>query len=348
MKPAETLTFGGSGLNRAADLRGNESELSKLRQSGQARGLPVWRGKPLLAGDARDRVGWLELCHSVFGHAAEDPVFLGLDETGPRFCFDVSSWKPENLPDTIGAFSDPSEQIHPELGTDFAFVELRRAMARLTPRDAELAATAKALLGWHRSHRFCSACGSPSTVANGGWQRDCPDCAASHFPRTDPVVIMLVTFGNRLLVGRSHIWPDGMYSLLAGFVEPGETIEAAVRREVFEEAGVEVGAVRYLASQPWPFPSSLMIGCHGQALGDQIRMDPEELEDAIWVSREEMMDVFAGSSARLKPARKGSIARFLIWNWLADRQDEGVGETCPPLSVGGGPPDRCRGSAGLS
>jgi NAD+ diphosphatase len=152
-----------------------------------------------------------------------------------------------------------------------------------------------------------------------GWQRDCPSCSAHHFPRTDPVVIMLITRGNSVLVGRSHGWPEGMYSLLAGFVEPGETIEAAVRRETFEEAGIRVGAVSYLASQPWPFPSSLMLGCRGEALDDAITIEPNEIDDAIWVSREEMMDVFAGNSTRLKPARKGAIAHFLIWNWLADR-----------------------------
>ncbi len=321
MKLAETVAFGGSGLDRAAELRGDAGEISKLRNSKQARGLPVWRGKPLLAGNARDQAGWLELSHGLFDHACEDPVFLGLDGGEPRFGLDVSSWLPDDLPDTIGAFVDPSEQLHPDLGPGFAFVELRRAMTWLTARDAELVATAKALLGWHRSHRFCSGCGSPSVMANSGWQRDCPQCNANHFPRTDPVVIMLVTHGNRLLMGRSHIWPDGMYSLLAGFVEPGETIEAAVRREAFEEAGVEIGRVRYLASQPWPFPSSLMIGCHGHTRDDRIRIDPNELEDAVWVTREEMMDVFAGNSDRLKPARQGSIAHFLIRNWLAGTLD---------------------------
>ncbi len=158
-------------------------------------------------------------------------------------------------------------------------------------------------------------------VAMAGWQRDCPTCGAHHFPRTDPVVIMLITHGNSVLLGRSPGWPEGMYSLLAGFVEPGETIEAAVRREMFEEAGIRVGAVGYLASQPWPFPSSLMFGCRGEALDDEITIDPNEIEDAMWVSREEMMECFAGNNTRIKPARKGAIAHFLIWNWLADRLD---------------------------
>lgn len=152
-----------------------------------------------------------------------------------------------------------------------------------------------------------------------GWQRDCPSCDRKHFPRTDPVVIMLITHGNSVLMGRSPQWPEGMYSLLAGFVEPGETIEAAVRREVFEEAGVRVGDVEYLASQPWPYPSSLMFGCRGEALTRDITIDPIEIEDALWITREEMLDVFAGTHPVIKPARIGAIAHFIMQHWLADK-----------------------------
>ena len=188
-------------------------------------------------------------------------------------------------------------------------------------RDAEIAATAKSMFSWHRSHRFCAKCGSESKMTMAGWQRNCPDCGAPHFPRTDPVVIMLITHGNRVLMGRSPGWPEGMFSLLAGFVEPGETIEAAVRREVEEETSVKVGQVDYLASQPWPYPSSLMIGCDGEALSLDIDVDPNEIEDARWFSREEIADAFAGRNPVLKPARKGAIAHFILWNWLADRLD---------------------------
>ncbi|CAN0586768.1 unnamed protein product, partial [Ectocarpus sp. 12 AP-2014] len=151
--------------------------------------------------------------------------------------------------------------------------------------------------------------------------RLCPSCGAHHFPRTDPVVIMLVTHGSSVLMGRSPGWPEGMYSLLAGFVEPGETLEAAVRREVWEEAGVRVGAVDYLSSQPWPFPASLMMGCRGEALTRDITIDPVEIEDAMWVGKSEMMDAFAGVHPLIKPARKGAIAQFLLQNWLADTLD---------------------------
>ena len=154
-----------------------------------------------------------------------------------------------------------------------------------------------------------------------GWQRNCPSCGAQHFPRTDPVVIMLVTHGNRALLGRSPGWPEGMYSCLAGFVEPGETLEAAVRREVLEEAGIRIGTVRYLASQPWPFPASLMIGCAAEALTDTITRDPAELEDAIWITREEALATLSGERPDILPARKGAIAHFLLSNWLADRLD---------------------------
>ncbi len=155
-----------------------------------------------------------------------------------------------------------------------------------------------------------------------GWQRQCPKCSAQHFPRTDPVVIMLITRGNRVLMGRSPGWPEGMFSLLAGFVEPGETIEGAVRREVMEESGIRVGPVSFLSDQPWPYPSSLMIGCRGEALNEDIVIDPKEIEDAAWFTREEITDAFAGNNPPgLKPARKGAIAHFLLWNWLADRLD---------------------------
>ena len=281
--------------------------------------LAIWRGKPLLWADTREPA-FVPHDHPVFALADEEPIFLGLDDGKARFARDISNWEPIEVPDTLGAFLDPSEQAHPD-ADDAVFAELRANMTRLSPRGAELVATAKAILGWHETHGYCARCGAKTEIGQAGWQRDCPACGAHHFPRTDPVVIMLITKRNSVLVGRSPGWPEGMYSLLAGFVEPGETIEAAVRREVLEESGVEVGQVDYLSSQPWPFPSSLMFGCHGHATSEEITIDPDEIEDARWVTREDMLEAMAGRHAVLKPARRGAIARFLIDNWLADTLD---------------------------
>lgn len=319
MRHAETVTFGGSGLDRAAAQRGDDA-LAQLLASHEARALLLWRGKPLMS--VSDRMSaWLAMDNPLVVGAQTPPVFLGLDDGRPRFAVDFSEWEPGDAPEFADTFLDKSEQHHPDLPDDWVFSELRANMAFLTPRDAELLATAKAILGWHASHGFCAKCGAKTEQIEAGWQRKCDECGTRHFPRTDPVVIMLITHGNSVLVGRSPHWPEGMYSLLAGFVEPGETLEAAVRREVMEETGVTVGPVEYLASQSWPFPSSLMVGCAGEATTTAIELDPVELDDAIWISREDMLDVFAGRHPDLYAARKGSIARFLIENWLADRLD---------------------------
>lgn len=318
MKLAETVTFGGSALDRAAHVRGKTEQVLGFLATGTPL-LMIWRGKPLIDGD---ELAWVPAAHPLVSERLEEAVFLGFDDGTPRFAIDVSHWQPDELDEAqIGGFVDQTQQQPPDVSEAAGFAELRATMTRLTPRDAELAATGKALLDWHRTHRFCARCGAQSNMAMAGWQRNCPSCEGKHFPRTDPVVIMLITHGNSVLIGRSHFWPEGMYSLLAGFVEPGETIEAAVRREVFEEAGVQVGLVDYLSSQPWPFPASLMIGCHGHATSTAITIDPVEIEEAFWISRERMMEVFAGNDPAIKPARKGAIAHFLLANWLADRLD---------------------------
>ena len=323
MRHAETVTFVGSHLYRAAELRGHISLMEDARASGVAETIVIWRGKPLVQADTLDRLVRLPLDHAVLAGADTAPILLGRNDDGAMvFAHDISGWTPEDLDtEALAQFSDPSEQRHPDLPDSYVFAELRRVMTRLDSRDAELAATAKAVLSCHESHRFCARCGAESEAVQAGWQRSCPSCGGQHFPRTDPVVIMLILRGNAVLMGRSPGWPDGMYSLLAGFIEPGERMEAAVRREVFEEAGVRVGAVRYLASQPWAFPSSLMFGCAGEALSDEINIDPHEIEDAIWVTREEMAQAFAGAHPFLAPARKGAIAHFLLRNWLADTLD---------------------------
>jgi NAD+ diphosphatase len=320
MLHAEQVTFGGSALDRAAELRGDGGALAEALADPRSRAIVLWRGKPLVSGRDQISLVRLPLGHPLLGEAPGLPVLLGREEGAATFALDMSVWEPEGLDaQALGGFIDHTEQSHPLCDDGAYFAELRRIMTRLSARDAELSATAKALFSWHDSHGFCAKCGDASEVAMSGWQRSCPSCGTQHFPRTDPVVIMLITRGNKTLLGRSPGWPDGMYSCLAGFVEPGETLEAAVRREVMEEAGVEVGPVRYLASQPWAFPTSLMIGCQGDALSDALQIDEHELEDARWVSREEVARAFAGEHPDILPAREGAIAHFLLRNWLADR-----------------------------
>lgn len=321
MKIAEQVTFGTGLLDRAANLRTDSKGL--LHSARMARILPVWRGKPMFdrGTEHHTTLAYLTLDHPQLLLRQDLLVFLGRDDHGPLFAVDVSDWTAKgNAPDP-SAFVDQTWQHFPDTPDTQGFAELRGVMTQLTPSEAEVAATARSILEWHRIHGFCANCGTKSVPVQAGWQRDCPACARPHFPRTDPVVIMLITHGNAVLIGRNALWPTGMYSLLAGFMEPGETIEAATRREVFEETGVRVGTVGYLASQPWPYPSSLMIGTRGLATTTEITIDPNELEQAQWVTREQMLEVFAGQNPDMLPARKGSIAHFLLSNWLADRLD---------------------------
>lgn len=321
MTLTDMVTFGGSDLDRANDLRRDDAARAALAMQGGARWLALWRGLVLVSGPA-DRPALVRLprLHPVLEAQRGLELFLGREGDDGIWVEDISAWEPDaaDLAAT-GAPFDPMAQHHPALPADHRFVELRQVMAALSPRDAELAATSRAILAWHDSHGFCAKCGERSAPAQGGWQRNCTACAAPHFPRTDPVVIMVITKGNDILLGRSRGWAAGMYSLLAGFIEPGETVEAAVRREVFEETGIRVGDVGYLASQPWPFPASLMLGCKGQATSTAITIDPDEIEDALWCTREDLALAFAGAHPVISPPRPGSIARFLMEQWLADR-----------------------------
>ena len=316
MKIAETVTFGGSGLDRAAELRDDPAAITDLWRIGRV--IPFWRGKALIGLDMAP--AWLPANHAVLAHATAT-VFLGRDGEYACFACDLPDWSQDAAADLQPGFADQSLQRHPAIPGEFGFQELRLVMTHLAPRAAELLATGKALLQWHASHGFCATCGQASVSAKAGWQRTCPACGTAHFPRTDPVVIMLVVRANQVLLGRSPGWPEGMYSLLAGFVEPGETLEAAVRREVAEESGVSIGKVEYLASQPWPFPASLMFGCRAEALTDTITLDPVELEHALWVTREELLLVMAGQHSVIRPPRIGAIAQFLLSAWLADTLD---------------------------
>lgn len=295
-------------LDRAAQLRPADA----ARGDARARALVFWRGKILA--DETGRPVPVALDHPAFVDAREAPLFVGLTPDGPRFAVDLPLWSPPEDATTIGQFIDQSQQVHPGF-PEAKFVEIRGLMPRLARLDGECIATGRALIGWHAAHRFCANCGAPSAVESAGWVRKCPQCGTQHFPRTDPVVIMAITRGDRLLLGRSPAWPERMYSLLAGFVEPGETIEAAVRRETLEESAIKVGPVQYIASQPWPFPMSLMFGCHGEALSEEITVDPMELSDARWVSRDEVLQILAGAHPQINQPRPGAIAGALIEAW---------------------------------
>ena len=320
MRASETVTFGRTTIDRAAHLR---RDIAPLTADPAARTIVTWRGKSLVAhDDDGTTLTELPLDHPVLAAAERPPLFLGLDGGKPLFATDISPWEAPDADElAMSQFFDPSVNRHEDAPEGTAFHELRALMATIGAEDASRAATARAIFAWHDSHGFCARCGSRSEIAMAGWQRNCPACKASHFPRTDPVVIVLALHHNSVLLGRSPHWPEGMYSLLAGFVEPGEGIEAATRREVFEESGVRLGEIKYLASQPWPFPTSLMFGTMGHALSSEITLDPEELDDAKWVTREQVVTALMGDDPHLKPARKGSIARFLIERWIADDLD---------------------------
>ncbi|RDC59582.1 NAD(+) diphosphatase [Alteripontixanthobacter maritimus] len=204
-------------------------------------------------------------------------------------------------------------------GPAYADPAIWSAMRTLPPSDLATYGGARSLVDWHARHRFCARCGAATRLAKGGWQRDCPICEAQHFPRTDPVTIMLVEHDGQLLLGRQPRFPERMYSALAGFVEPGETIEEAVAREVHEEAGIRVNAVEYVASQPWPFPSQLMIGCYCTCDDPAITIDRTELDDARWFSREELeaaRDAGHEGTAELIFPQRSAIAHNLVTWWL--------------------------------
>ncbi|MGO4573141.1 NAD(+) diphosphatase [Microvirga sp. 2TAF3] len=234
--------------------------------------------------------------------AYQEQVFLGFLQDKPVIATLVA-------PEAAELFHDDP---------DFVVENLRAIAVRdLVPaQELGTLAMAKSLLDWHARHRFCANCGAPTKHAQAGFRRDCAACGAQHFPRTDPVVIMLVTRGDKCLLGRQSRFAEKMYSCLAGFLEPGETIEDAVRREVFEEAGVRVGKVRYLASQPWPFPSSIMIGCAGEAETDDIVIDDTELEDARWFTRDDIRRMLDGVHDEFAAPSPIAIAHHLLREWM--------------------------------
>jgi len=278
--PSEPF-FSGPGLDRADALRPLPEEIARLSEKPDAVEL-AWRdGVPAIGEDGR--LQWRELVDAA--------LFLGLESGQPRF----------------SPIVEPAPQA-------FSVMPL---LSQLDAADAPVFAAAMSLSRWHVRHCFCANCGHASDIARGGWSRTCPRCSAEHFPRVDPVVIMLVEHEDRLLLGRQPHYPPGRYSALAGFVEVGESVEAAVAREVKEEAGLDVCEVRYVASQPWPFPSSLMIGCRARALDADLTIDTTELEHARWFTRDEVRQALGReeNASFLAPPRT-AIARTLLEDWL--------------------------------
>ncbi len=279
--------------------------LAACLEDTSSRFLPFWRLNVLIKQQG-PALGWAR--RGLLGLMDEGvgAVLLGVRDNIAHFAVDIST------------MAEPLEQLG--LGGVAEFCDVRSAAVQLSAEDCAIVAQGRALVDWHDTHRFCARCGAATLSVNGGAMRTCSSCAAEHFPRVNPVAIMLIVRDGHCLLGRQAAWPRGMYSALAGFIEPGETIEEAVRREVMEEAGIEVGAVSYHSSQPWPFPSSLMIGCTGEAISADIRIDEAEVEDVQWFSRETLARVCRGETRadELFIPPPMAIARTLVDAWLAD------------------------------
>ena len=286
--------FTGSKIDRADQLRLQPERVAQLAASPAARLLELAELDPVL--DGQGRLSW-----SANGTLAAEPelIFLGLEGGIPLFA------PLRRIPAPQPAWS------------------VFRILGSMSAEDAALWGTARSLIAWHNRHGFCANCGAATALFRAGWGRKCGQCSAEHFPRVDPVVIMLAEHEGRLLLGRQPQYPPRRYSALAGFVEPGESIEEAVARELKEEAGIAVRNVRYVASQPWPFPGSLMIACIAEADDDRLVIDRTELEDAGWFTRQQVEAALAGvADAAFLPPPHFAIARTLLAEWLAPGRDE--------------------------
>jgi len=299
--------FADNPLDRREDLRSKLDAVTALRHRSDTRIAAVAGETPILKRlDGEALTVWFTHGETeMLGPAAEE-IFLGMAEDGtPRFARLLDKALVETLKE------------RPELFvTDLRSVALKRLVPT---NEVGPLGEAKAVLDWHARHRFCAQCGGPTVAGASGWRRECTACGAMHFPRTDPVVIMLVTRGDSCLLARQARFAPGMYSCIAGFVEPGETLENAVRRESWEEAGLRVGKVRYLASQPWPFPSSIMVGCIAESLGDEITLDMTELEDGRWFPRAEVLQMLEGAHPDgLACPQHIAIANTLVRAWALE------------------------------
>jgi len=296
------IAFSGNPLNRLSEKRADAAWIAEKLRHPASLILPLWRLQPFLAtaGDA-PKAGFLRpgLAESLAGPDAVC-IFLGLEGERALFALDVSA--AENPATALAGLGE--------------FHELRGAAALLPAKDLALLGQARAMIDWHQRHGFCAKCGAPTLSGDGGNKRVCSACQTEHFPRTDPVVIMLATEGEACLLGRNKNWPPDSFSAPAGFMEPGETIEEAVRRELLEETGVRAGAVGYVASQPWPFPSQLMIGCFAECASRELKLDGSELAEARWFDRAEARALLAGNATGLRRPLPFAIASHLIRAWV--------------------------------
>ncbi len=304
-----TNTFAGNPLDRASERRGDPEWLRQRLEDPDSLAMALWNGRPLLEDAPKDaggpdqglRIAYLAtaLAHELAA-GEERVLFLGLWQETAVFAIDLEGE------------ADPASGPLSGFGR---FEDLRGAALRLPEADAAMIATAKAVFEWRRRHGFCAACGERTVAVDGGWKRVCDACRTEHFPRTDPVVIMLPAFGERCLLGRQATWPKGMYSALAGFLEPGETIEEACAREIKEEAGLTATAVRYHSTQPWPYPSSLMIGLIAEVDDDNAAPDQTELEEVRWFTREQARALLRGELPDASAPPSLAIAHQLIKAW---------------------------------
>ncbi len=298
----EVYCFGGNPLDRASERRRDKEWIAGLLADPAARILPLCDLRPLTRGEGSPVLDWQPAAAwRAQIEKGATLIFLGLDGAVPHFAIDASGTE------LMAGANEPFDA---------------RTLAPLLPSgEAAILAEARSLIDWHARHGFCAQCGAPTRITAAGWVRRCPECKASHYPRSDPVTIMLAIDGERALLGRNRRRPGNRFSCLAGFMEPGETMEEAVRREVREESGIRVGRVRYLACQPWPFPSTLMMGFLCEALSTEITIDPEELAEARWFSREEIREIVQRAAAGdYDPARVSlpgpvAIAHHICRRW---------------------------------
>ncbi|HEY7689885.1 MAG TPA: NAD(+) diphosphatase [Dongiaceae bacterium] len=290
-------------LDRRTEQRGDRDWIERQLRHEATRILPVWRTQNLVAGvGVAPRAAWLSATQAGSWIASAETIFLGCGGEVAHFALEISH------------LEDPAPAA---VVAGASFTDLRAVGAIMPRDDGALLAYARGVSHWHSRHRFCAVCGHPTVSEQAGHQRRCSNaaCGSVHFPRTDPAVIMLVHDGDRVLLGRQAQWPPGMHSVLAGFVEPGESLEEAVAREVMEEVGIPVAGVRYHSSQPWPFPSSIMLGFTAQALSADIRLAQDEIEIARWFTRDDLRNSPENETFRL--SRRDSISRRLVDDWLA-------------------------------